>query len=72
LVDFLDKVYKRSEALVFRKIGEECILVSIRQGVGDLESIDTLNETAARLWELLDGTAKGIEITDKMIEEFEH
>jgi len=71
LVDFLDKVYKRSDAIVFRKIGIECILVPIRQGVGDLESIYTLNETAARIWELLDGTAKGIEIRDKMIEEFD-
>jgi hypothetical protein len=70
-VGFLDKVYKRNEALVFRKIGDECILVPIRQGVGDLESIYTLNETAARIWELLDGTAKGIEIRDKMIEEFD-
>jgi hypothetical protein len=70
-VDFLDKVYKRNDALVFRKIGDECILVPIRQGVGDLESIYTLNETAARIWELLDGTAKGIEIRDKMIEEFD-
>ena len=57
--------------MVFRKIGDECILVPIRQGVGDLESIYTLNETAARIWELLDGTAKGIEIRDKIIEEFD-
>ena len=71
MVEFLDKVYKRSDSIVFRKIGDECILVPIRQGVGDLESIYTLNETAARIWELLDGTAKGIEIRDKMIEEFD-
>ena len=71
MVDFLDKVYKRNDALVFRKIGDEYLLVPIRQGVGDLESIYTLNETAARIWELLDGTAKGIEIRDKMIEEFD-
>ena len=71
MVDFLDKVYKRSDAIVFRKIGIECILVPIRQGVGDLESIYTLNETAARIWELLDGTATGTEIRDKIIEEFD-
>jgi hypothetical protein len=70
-MDFLEKVYKRSDAMVFRKIGDECILVPIRQGVGDLESIYTLNETAARIWELLDGTAKGVEIRDKIIEEFD-
>jgi hypothetical protein len=68
---FLDKVYKKSDAIVFRKIGDECILVPVRQGVGDLESIYTLNETAARIWELLDGTAKGVEIRDKIIGEFD-
>ena len=71
MVDILDKVYKKSDAMVFRKIGEECILVPIRQRVGDMDSIYTLNETAARIWELLDGTAKGIEIRDKMIKEFD-
>ena len=70
-MDFLERGFKKSDAVVFRKIGDECILVPVRQGVGDLESIYTLNETAARIWELLDGTAKGIEIRDKMIEEFD-
>ena len=70
-MDFLERVFKKSDAVVFRRIGDECILVPIRQGMGDLESIYTLNETAARIWELLDGTAKGIEIRDKMIEEFD-
>jgi Coenzyme PQQ synthesis protein D (PqqD) len=70
-VDFLEKVFKKSDAIVFRKIGDECILVPIRQGVGDLESIYTLNETGARIWELVDGTAKGTEIRDRIIEEFD-
>ena len=71
LMDLLEKVFKKSDAVVFRRIGDECILVPIRQGMGDLESIYTLNETAARIWELLDGTATGIEIRDKIIEEFD-
>jgi len=70
-MDFLEKVFKKSGAIVFRKIGDECILVPIRQGVGDLESIYTLNETGARIWELVDGTAKGTEIRDRIIEEFD-
>jgi len=70
-MDILHKIFKRSDAMVFRKIGNECILVPIRQGAGDLESIYTLNETAARIWELLDGTAKGIEIRNKITEEFD-
>jgi hypothetical protein len=71
IMDFLGRAFKKSDAVVFRKIGEECILVPIRQGVGDLESIYTLNETAARIWELLDGRAKVSEIRDKLTEEFD-
>ena len=70
-MDFLGRVFKKSDAMVFRKIGDEYILVPVRQGVGDLESIYTLNETAARIWELLDGTAKGAEIRDKIAQEFD-
>jgi len=67
----LDKIYKRSEDMVFRKVGEECVLVPIRQGAGDLESIYTLNKTAARIWEMLDGTTKGIDIRNRITEEFD-
>jgi hypothetical protein len=70
-VGILDKVYKKSDSIVFRKIGDECILVPIRQGAGDLESIYTLNEIAARIWEMLDGTTKVLEIRDKLTEEFD-
>jgi len=46
-------------------------LVQIRQNVGDLESISTLNDVAARIWELIDGKMKVREIKDKIIEEFD-
>ena len=70
-MSFLDKVYKKSDSIVFRKIADEFILVPIRQNVGDLESISTLNEVAARIWELIDGKKKVREIKDKIVEEFE-
>jgi hypothetical protein len=70
-MDFLEKVYKKSDSVVFRKIGEECILVPIRQDVGDLESIYTLNETAARIWELTDGKTQVSQIKEKIVQEFE-
>ncbi len=70
-MSFLDKVYKKSDSIVSRKIADEFILVPIRQNVGDLESISTLNEVAARIWELIDGKKKVREIKDKIIEEFE-
>ena len=70
-MDFLEKVYKKSNSIVSRKIADEFILVPIRQNVGDLESIHTLNEAAARIWELIDGKKKAREIKDKIVEEFE-
>ena len=70
-VDFLEKVYDKSDSIVSRKIADEFILVPIRQNVGDLESIYTLNETAARIWELIDGKIKVEKIKEKLIEEFE-
>lgn len=70
-MDFLEKVYNKSGSIVFRKIGEECILVPIRQDVGDLESIYTLNKTAARIWELIDGKTQTSEIKEKIVEEFD-
>jgi hypothetical protein len=70
-MNFLDKIYSKSDSIVFRKIADEFILVPIRQNVGDLESIYTLNETGARIWELIDGKIKVRKIKEKLIEEFE-
>jgi hypothetical protein len=48
-------IYKHDPNIVARMIGGEMILVPIRKNVGDMENIYTLNETAARIWELVDG-----------------
>ena len=70
-MDYLQKCYQKKPDIVFRKIADEVILVPIRHNVGDLESIYTLNEVAARIWDLIDGKMKIKEIKDKIIEEFE-
>jgi hypothetical protein len=70
-MNYLEKIYSKSDSIVFRKIADEFILVPIRQNVGDLESIYTLNESGARIWELIDGKIKVREIKEKLIEEFE-
>lgn len=70
-MDILARVYCKSDSLVFRKIGKEFILVPIRQNVGDLDNIYTLNETAARIWELIDGKNTVLRIRDRIVEEFD-
>jgi len=66
----VDAVYHKDPDIVFRKISGECILVPIRRRVGDLDNIYTLNETAARIWELIDGRRTLAEIRDGLAAEF--
>ncbi len=66
-----ETTYQKDPNIVFRKIADEVILVLIKQDVGDFQSVYTLNEVAARIWELIDGERKVKEIKDKIVEEFE-
>ncbi len=67
----LDAYYRKSPSIVSREIAGETILVPIRRSVGDLESIYTLNETAALAWELTDGQQSVQAICDQIVAEFE-
>ena len=61
----------RNEAIVARRIGDEFILVPIRQQAGEVDSIYTLNEVGARVWDLLDGQTPLGQIRDALVQEFE-
>lgn len=63
--------YQKDPNIVSRKIADKTILVPIRNKVGDLESIYTLNEIGARIWELIDGRRDLGKIRDMIIDEFE-
>lgn len=47
------KSYTKKDDFVTRSIAEETIIVPVRSGVGDLNSIYTLNEMGTRIWELM-------------------
>ena len=64
-------IYAHDPAMISRVIAGEMILVPIRKNVGDMESIYTLNETGARVWELLDGQRSLAEVHEEMITEFD-
>lgn len=64
-------VYDKDGSIVARTIDDETILVPIRHDVGDLESIFTLNEVGARIWELVDGVRSAEEIANAISLEFE-
>ena len=67
----LDYCYQKDPDMVSREIAGEVILVPIRRNVGDLESVYTLNETAALAWTLFDGIHTVNQIQDQIITEYE-
>ena len=67
----LKKKYKRNEDVVFRRIGDETILVPIKNNVGDMGSIYNLNQVAAFVWEHIDGEKTVVDISNMIREEFQ-
>ncbi len=70
-MDELTKSFIKDPSIVSRKIAGEVILVPIRKNVGDLESIYTLNEVAACIWELIDGKRDIRQIEKIITDEFD-
>jgi hypothetical protein len=67
----LDNVFQKNDNVVSRKIVDELILVPIRRNVADMESLFTLNEVGARVYELIDGERSVRDICTAIVEEFE-
>jgi len=57
--------------MVARRVADEVILVPIRQNVGDLQSIYTMNEVGARIWELLDSEGTAADMVSAIGREYE-
>ena len=71
LVINLQDTYQKDPSIVSREIAGEVLLVPIRRNVGDLESIYTLNETAAAAWALIDGSHTIEQIVDQIVLEYD-
>jgi len=69
--DNLNLIYRHHPNIVSRSIAGDMVLVPIRKNIADMESIYTLNETAARIWELVDGINTLDTIHNKICEEFD-
>jgi methyltransferase-like protein len=67
----LEHCYRRNDNFVFRRIEDETILVPIKDNVGDLGSIYSLNEIGAFIWEHLDGQQNLDDIIDLLLNEFD-
>jgi len=67
----LEQCYCKNESFVFRRIENETILVPIKDNVGDMGSIYSLNEIGAFIWEQLDGQHKLKSVKGKIVDEYE-
>lgn len=54
-----------------RVIAGETLIVPVRNRVGDLDSIYTLNEVASRIWQLVDASMPVSEIAETISREYE-
>jgi hypothetical protein len=68
---YLRKRFVKDQSIVTREIAGEMILVPIRSTAGELNSIYTLNEVGARIWQLVDGETTVERIRNTLYAEYE-
>jgi hypothetical protein len=61
----------RNQEVVSRKIAGELIIVPIRSGVGDLNSLYTLNPVGSVLWDFLTEGHTVAEMVQRVCDDFE-
>lgn len=54
MTQLLDRGIRRSGNVVSRVVADEAIVVPIRRGAADMDSIYTFNETGTRLWAMIE------------------
>lgn len=66
-----NSVVSRSPSIVTRKTGTEYVLVPVSNNIADMNSVYTLNETGAFLWELIDDRKTVSDLIESLISEYE-
>ena len=64
-------VIKKSKDVVTREIDGKVILMPLTKTSKDLHYIYTLNETASRVWALIDGKTTLADIQGQLVEKYE-
>ena len=67
----LNKCFSKGNNFVTRHIAGETIIVPVKNNVGDLNSIYTLNDLGTRIWDLIDGQTKVKQIIETITKEYE-
>jgi len=66
-----DARFRRNLEVVSRQIDGELVIVPIRRGVGDLNSLYTLNPVGSVLWDFMKESHTILEMVEKVCDEFE-
>jgi hypothetical protein len=67
----IKSIISHSSSIVTRKTGNEYVLVPITNNIADMNSVYTLNETGAFIWEQIDGKKNVGEIIAALTDEYE-
>ena len=67
----LKSVPFRSPSIVTRKTGNEYVLVPVTNNIADMNSVYTLNESGAFIWELIDGKNNIEELIEAVISKYD-
>ncbi|MGA2405719.1 MAG: PqqD family protein [Bacteroidales bacterium] len=67
----LNSILSHSPSVVTRKTGNEYVLVPITNNIADMNSVYTLNETGAFIWEQIDGEKSVEEIIIALTTEYD-
>jgi methyltransferase-like protein len=67
----LKSVPSHSPSIVTRKTGDEYVLVPVANNIADMDSVYTLNETGAFIWELIDGKKSVEDLIEAVIKEYD-
>lgn len=67
----LDKSFVKDDNLMARNIAGETLIVPIRNSIGDLNSIYTLNEVGALIWQMIDERTRVNQIVEAVSSEYE-
>ena len=65
------RVFQHSGEFVLRNVGNEAVLVPIRNRVGDLDSVYVMSPVAVRVWGLIDGARDVDAIVDAIEGEYD-
>jgi hypothetical protein len=67
----LNSILSHSTSVVTRKTGNEYVLVPVADNIADMNSVYTINETGAFIWEQIDGEKTIGEIIDLLTKQYE-